>query len=422
MKQFASLTMLLLAALLPISLLAQWTPRTSGTTNTLQDVFFLNENYGAVVGDSATILLTTNGGTTWQPHTIPTKSSLQSVEIIGIDTILVAAGSYFEGEVYLTTNGGDDWELVAEGIDLARSGDDYFALNAETILRSEDQGETWNPTAIGIGGTTLLERLHFPKGDEGDVGYAIGNIGGFASYSTVAYRSEDGGQSWVSLFSFDFPNANAYTAASFPSADTGYIFTNLQERFLPGKLNQLIKVYNFYYDDVQTQQWRFDSEIVNDSLPTYMYDAHFFDTQNGYAVGENGTIYKTTNGGVDWTVDYAGNQLLTSIFMRNESAGYAVGANGTILEFENSTNPTTDPLPTRVLNFYPNPTNGTIRLEGIETNDAILTIFSPIGQILQQKQLNGEQTVDLNNLANGWYTVQVRSGGQVYNGKMIVNR
>ena len=418
MKQLSIFTIFLLTALLPQSLSAQWTPSSSGTTNTLHDVFFLNENYGATVGDSSTILLTTNGGTTWQPLTINTKSALQSVEIIGIDTILAAAGTYFEGEVYLTTNGGADWELVAEGVDLAQSGNDYFTLNSETILRSEDKGKTWGKTDIQIGGTTLLERLHFPKGS---VGYAIGNISGFVSYSTFVYRSVDEGQTWTSLFTPDFPNSNAYTAADFPSADTAYIFTNQQVRFLPGPLNQLIKAYNFYFDSVQTQQWRFESELVNDSLPTYIYDAQFFDNQTGYAVGENGNIYKTTNGGVDWVVDYTGNQPLEAIFMLNQSTGYAVGANGKILKF-NSTTSTRAPSQIRSLSFFPNPTLGEIHLQGIGASNAILTIFSPIGQILQQMPLNGDPVISLNHLPNGWYMLQVRSGAQSYSGKVIVHK
>lgn len=417
MKQFFSFTTLILTALLPTTLLAQWTPRVSGTTRTLRDVHFLNENYGVAVGDSATFLITSNGGASWQPRTIGTKNSIQSVEIVGIDTILVAAGTYFEGEVYLTTDGGVDWALVAAGIDLAKSSDDYFTLNSKNILLSKNKGKIWNTTNLQIGSTTLLEHLHFPS----KIGYAIGNISGFSSYSTFAFRSDDEGQSWISLFTPDFPNANAYTAAAFPSADTGFIFTNRNERFLPGRLNQLIKVHNFYFDNVQTQQWRFLSTVVNDSLPTYINDAHFFDNQNGYAVGENGNIYKTINGGVNWTVDYTGNQPLSAIFMLNKSLGYAVGANGMIVKFTGTTS-TQKPSQVLPLYFYPNPTSNEIRLEGIETNDAILTIFSPSGQILQQKQLNGEQIVSLHDLANGWYLLQVRSRKALYNGKIIIQK
>lgn len=408
---------LLCAALLPTLVFAQWTKLASSTTQNLHDVTFLNANYGVAVGDTGTVLRTTNGGASWQPRNISTKSNLQSVEIIGIDTILVAAGSYFEGEVYRTTNGGNTWTLVAEGIDLEPSGNDYFALNSENILRSSNKGATWDSTGIEIGSTTLLERLHFPS----KVGYAIGNVSGFASYSTIGYRTDDAGQTWTGLFSLDFPNANAYSAAAFPDADTGLIFTNVQERFLPGRLNQLTKIYAFYFDESQTQQWRFDSELVNDSLPAYINDAYFFDGLNGYALGANGILYKTTDGGVTFTANYMGTSPLEAIFMLNRSIGYAVGEKGTILKL-NLINSTDEPIPTFSLQCYPNPTTGEIRLEGLETSDAILTIFNPMGQILQQKTLNGEQIVNLTNLANGWYLVQVRSEGKWYNGKVIVQK
>ncbi|MFN7115752.1 MAG: YCF48-related protein [Saprospiraceae bacterium] len=420
MRHIASCIMLLVVALMPATLLAQWTTQTSGTTNTLQDVHFLNANYGVAVGDTGTVLLTTNGGINWQPLTIRNKNNIQSVQVIGVDTILVAAGTYFDGEVYLTTNGGTTWDSVANGIDLANAGDFYFTLNFKNILRSEDQGENWDTMDIQIGSTTLLERLYFPKGK---VAYVMGNVSGFATYSAFGYRSDDDGQSWTSLFALDFPNNNAFTAAAFPSPDTGYIFTNRFERFLPGKLNQLIRVHSFYFDDAQTQQWRFAAEIVKDSMPTYMHDAQFLDNNLGYAVGENGHIYKTINGGADWTVEYPGNQPLKAIYMLSNSVGYAVGANGIIVKL-NATTATDAPGVALPLQFYPNPTRNQIQLQGLETQDAILTIFSANGQIVQQTVLNGELKVSLNNLVNGWYTLQlqVRNDGQVYRGKLIVQQ
>lgn len=417
MKQFITLSFLFLLVL-PITLSAQWTAQSSGTSQTLQDIYFLNEDYGAAVGDSSTILLTTNGGTSWQPLTIATKNSIQSVLILGVDTLLVASGTYFDGDVYLTTDGGTNWEPVAKGIDLAQSGDFIFTLNSKNILRTDDPKEKWDSTDILIGNTTLLEHLHFPKGR---VGYAIGNISGFSTYSTYLYRSVDDGQNWTSVFLLDFPNSNAYTAASFPNADYGFIFTNRNERFLPGRLNQLFKVSDFYFDSIQTQAWRFASEIVNDSLPTYINDAHFFDAMNGYAVGENGNIYKTSNGGVDWTSDYTGEDPLKALFMLNEKYGFAVGENGTILKFSRTTS-IPRPSQTLDLQFYPNPTSGDIHLQGLDTNDALLTILNSTGQILQQTALNGKQAISLNHLANGWYLLQVKSGNLIYNGKLILNK
>ncbi|HRE42297.1 MAG TPA: hypothetical protein PLG90_13305, partial [Ignavibacteria bacterium] len=39
--------------------------QTSGTTNTLRSITFVNQNTGVCVGTSSTILHTTNGGTNW---------------------------------------------------------------------------------------------------------------------------------------------------------------------------------------------------------------------------------------------------------------------------------------------------------------------------------------------------------------------
>ena len=45
----------------------QWSQQNSGTINTLQTVFFVNNNTGWCAGGSGTILKTTNSGDTWSP-------------------------------------------------------------------------------------------------------------------------------------------------------------------------------------------------------------------------------------------------------------------------------------------------------------------------------------------------------------------
>ena len=43
-----------------------WVSLNSGTTKTLRSVYFVNTDTGWVVGDSGTILKTTDGGLNWQ--------------------------------------------------------------------------------------------------------------------------------------------------------------------------------------------------------------------------------------------------------------------------------------------------------------------------------------------------------------------
>ena len=60
-------TILLLIAIVLFghSSFAQWTAQTSGTTNFIASVFFVNTDTGYVSADGGVILKTTNGGVNW---------------------------------------------------------------------------------------------------------------------------------------------------------------------------------------------------------------------------------------------------------------------------------------------------------------------------------------------------------------------
>ena len=62
----------------------------------------------------------------------------------------------------------------------------------------------------------------------------------------------------------------------------------------------------------------------------------FVDATHGWAVGDNGTILVTSNGGATWTGQASGTaNLLWSVTFTDASHGWAVGANGTILATSN---------------------------------------------------------------------------------------
>jgi photosystem II stability/assembly factor-like uncharacterized protein len=58
-------TLLLFAAILCLvsnTFAQSWVTQTSGTTNTLRDIFFIDGSTGWAVGENGTVLKTTNGG------------------------------------------------------------------------------------------------------------------------------------------------------------------------------------------------------------------------------------------------------------------------------------------------------------------------------------------------------------------------
>lgn len=80
-------------------------------------------------------------------------------------------------------------------------------------------------------------------------------------------------------------------------------------------------------------QWTAQTSGTTNNL----FDVFFTDNNVGYAVGENGTILNTTDGGVNWTGMNSGvTGYLHGITFTNATTGFAVGENGVILKTTNA--------------------------------------------------------------------------------------
>jgi photosystem II stability/assembly factor-like uncharacterized protein len=67
-----------------------------------------------------------------------------------------------------------------------------------------------------------------------------------------------------------------------------------------------------------------------------LYDVSFTDADTGTAVGQNGTIVRTTNGGTTWVEQDSGTtNNLAGVSFVDANTGWAAGSNGTILHTKN---------------------------------------------------------------------------------------
>ena len=63
-----------------------------------------------------------------------------------------------------------------------------------------------------------------------------------------------------------------------------------------------------------------------------LFDIHFANNNDGWAVGDSGTILATTNGGNTWVKQTSGTtERFASVHFINNQEGVAVGLNGTIV-------------------------------------------------------------------------------------------
>jgi len=91
----------------------QWNPVDSGTTNNLNGAYILDSGIGFVVGDSGTILKTTDAGATWAPLVSGTTTTLHGVYFFDANAG-VAVGE--QGLILRTTDGGTAWGPVSSGV------------------------------------------------------------------------------------------------------------------------------------------------------------------------------------------------------------------------------------------------------------------------------------------------------------------
>jgi len=104
---------LFLFLLLTSSASAQWSQVTSGTTHDLRGTYLLDSGIGYVIGDSGTVLKSTDRGLTWTTLSSGTTQNLYDVYFFNDAEGLVVGDN---GLIRRTTDGGATWSTVTSGV------------------------------------------------------------------------------------------------------------------------------------------------------------------------------------------------------------------------------------------------------------------------------------------------------------------
>jgi photosystem II stability/assembly factor-like uncharacterized protein len=151
----------------------------------LFDVYFVNSNYGTVVGDNGLVYTTTNGGTNWTYVDTQIPQNLNSVYFTST-TNGWAVGN--NGTIIKTTNGGTNWTSQSTGttqnlygVNFLDNNLGYAVGNNGTIVYTTNGGTTWTDCPSG---TTrkLYDVIIFSDesvyviGDYGTIKYKTGRL------------------------------------------------------------------------------------------------------------------------------------------------------------------------------------------------------------------------------------------------------
>jgi photosystem II stability/assembly factor-like uncharacterized protein len=301
-----------------------WQSIQSGTSASLADVFFSSAQQGFAVGSNGTFLESSDSGLTWIQR--ETGYSAHYTSIFFMDTLRGVVGG-FGGTVLRTVDGGKTWQksivpdssTTVTNIVLRLSGTGYAVGSRSGKLRTwktSDGGVTWNLLDSSWRRSDAPETYVQPNsGNLSEICFADSDTGYAVSNGSIL-RTTDGGSDWSYVVPSYNQGGTIYSRCHFVNGRTGFFV-------------------GAYYGDVSMTKNAGDSLLrkVSHSLN----DVFFPTIRFGYAVGHGtlalASILKSSDSGATWVQQTPpeGVGQLRALFFINANYGFAVGANGTIL-------------------------------------------------------------------------------------------
>jgi photosystem II stability/assembly factor-like uncharacterized protein len=202
----ASYFVLLLFSLQVLSYSQQyWIAQPCPTTKYLNKIIFVDSLYGWAVGDSGTVIHTTNGGSTWFVQSELTNWVINWITFVNRNTGWVIYNTYSPGGTTFlkTTNGGYNWQSIPNPDSTVT----FITMCFLDSLKGFAAGDNSKPYRTTNGGTTWIlcntdstvyshlpiRRIRFYNNL---LGFACG---GQFDFGGVIWKTTDGGVNWVSM-------------------------------------------------------------------------------------------------------------------------------------------------------------------------------------------------------------------------------
>lgn len=242
---------------------------------------------------------------TWR-NPLPHGNTLRDVEFVDPSTGIIVGDV---GTIMRTIDGGETWSLIdadtkADLYGVSFPDPDTGFIAGNKFLRTIDGGKTWTILEGGAG-----SRISFPNTK---IGYTTASWSGDLEYppTGIFARTRNGGQSWE-------------------RQRIGYSISD--NFFITESIGTIIADGCATHRTVNGgDQWR--RTIVSKEPSTYLNALFFTAIDTGCAVGKNGEIFRTTDGGLTWMkISSPTTEHLQAVFFFNAELGASVGNNGTIL-------------------------------------------------------------------------------------------
>ncbi len=169
--------------------LKEWNKISTGTSETLFNITFLDHNTGFICGKNGIILKTLDGGLTWQKVFSATNETLFKIAFADEKNIFAIG---WGGTLLKSTDQGNYWEKVSSGssayfkdIVFVNQFLGFISGGDGVLLRTENGGNSWNK--INLNTTSGLFKVFFENNEDGIILTNRGEL----------FSSNDAGKTWI---------------------------------------------------------------------------------------------------------------------------------------------------------------------------------------------------------------------------------
>lgn len=311
-----ALTLLLSFVLLTTVAFAQeWSQVSADTDSTLNGVYFTDRNMGWAVGNSGTIIHTSDGGDSWTNQNSRTSEQLNSVYFFDEFTGWIAGNNNL---VLFTENGGEQWtERRPSSVSGQHIMDISFADwkrgwaaggPGGHIYYTDNSGLTWQRQA-SVSPDEIISSL-----------LSLDHETSYAVYGNKIV-SDDNQSQWNEIQPLAESDSFLAEDLFFINDSTGWVIGNDNRS---GIILQTEDGGNQWTEIERIEHSQFQSIV-------------FADDERGIIVGTEGVILQTNNGGETW--EPTGSETdkdLNDITFADPGNGWIIGEEGTLLRFLDS--------------------------------------------------------------------------------------
>lgn len=413
-----------------------WKFQNSGVGVDLRDVFFIDSLYGWAVGDSGTVIATSDGGENWEKLAMFTDSvEFKQIQFLDRDTGFVA------GNIIKSFP--------------------YYQARQILLLRTVDGGHTWERFDSSFNADFSFGNFQFLTPQVGWI--SINNIGqvNWEDRKGILLATTNGGSTWSNLKeeshllckAFDFVNEEqgySFWAPFFDNFDPSYLYGTTDEgknwNYVGTIDEDLVKKVKCHSPSVlwaigfktslsfnDGEDWRsWDWFTAVDSQKrTIPADFDINNSGNFFLIGNamtsasdvEGRLLKTNDAGENWSLDL---QMFYSAFFGINIVGnraWIVGSSGLILHNDDILTNVEIGKEESVVGFYieqnfPNPFNPTTQIKYSISKDelVLLKIYDILGKevavLVNEEKPAGTYSVtfDASKLSSGVYFYSINAG------------